>query len=148
MKYEQTGDELTPHKITFKGEEVPLVRAVFREAIYNLARKGNPGSISGYEATVAGWKDGQRKGSVSVISYVSVTDRLEEFHTNTGDAITDIVDVSGIPAFENDAIHRRYMLGQRALLLAGEIEAAALQRVSAQAIEEAADFLRARDEPQ
>lgn len=149
MKFEETGDAEHPHRLTFEGDEVETVRAAFREEIHNLARKGNVGSISDYDATVAGWEDESQAEALRVCHYTSITDRLEGFHFSTDDAIVEVTEVSGVPAFDNEDIYRRYQLGQRALELAAAIHQAATPEGRAEILAtELAEYLEEHDRPQ
>jgi hypothetical protein len=146
MRYEETGKADYPHRLVFEGPEVGIVRAVYREAIYNLARRGNAGSISDFDASIAGWEDKAEEMAIRVGDSTSVTDRLEEFHANTGDAITEIPEATSVPAFESDDIHKRHILGQKALDLAEAIHEEAIAG-SADGLEaEVAEFIEGRQE--
>jgi hypothetical protein len=146
MRYEKTGEAGHPHRLVFEGSEVGIVRAVYREAIYNLARRGNAGSISDFDASIAGWDDKEKTMTLRIVDPTSVTDRLEEFHANTGDAITEIPEATAVPPFESDDIHKRHILGQKALGLAEAIHEEAIAG-SANGIEaEVAEFIKGRQE--
>lgn len=117
MKFEETGNINYPHKLTFQGEEITIIRAVFKEYIYNLARKGNTGSISDYDVWVAGWIYGKDQAML-VRSYESVVEKLETFSSATDEAIGEIPQITGVSPFANRDIPKRYKLGKAALDLA------------------------------
>ena len=148
MQFGQSGNPESPFKLVFEGDEVDVVRAVYREMIYNLALHGNVGSISNYDATVAGWEEGENQ-SVIVPSYTSVTDKLEDFHANTDEAITEIIEVTGLPPYANEYIHERHTLGQTALELANTIRETATLETSTIGLEdELAEFIEGQGKPQ
>ena len=132
MEFDESGNPQHPHKLTFEGEEVGVVRAVFRELIYNLALKGNSGSISSYDAKVANWEDysEDERRAVLVHHYENIVERLEEFHENTDDAISEIPDITGQAPFLNEEISLRHELGERALILANQIRGKASEHFS------------------
>lgn len=134
MQFGKSGDPERPFRITFEGDEVDVVRAAYRELIHNLASRGNTGSISEYETVVAGWEEGGDR-AVIIQNFVDITERLDEFHENTDEAIAEITEVTAVPAYANEHIHKRYMLGKMALQLADDVRAAATLEVNTDGLE-------------
>lgn len=121
MQFEKTGDSAHPYLLTFEHDEIDTVKAVFREEMFKNAQKGNVGSISDYDVTMADWSNTKETMRTRVTSPERFAERLEEFHGATGDAIIDVAHESGTPAFLNDEIPYRLALGGRALELASQI---------------------------
>jgi hypothetical protein len=136
MEFGQAGTPKHPHHLIFEGWEVGLMGAVFRETIYNLARRGNTGSISEYDASVAKWDNDATQGEMLVLDYTSVTEKLEEFHSNTDSAIGEIAELTGLPPYDNDYIPIRYDLGQKAHKLAEAINREAISVTSTDRLDE------------
>lgn len=120
MKFGESGIPENPLKMVFEGDEVEIIRAAFREHIYNLACTGNTGSISTFDATVAGWEPGVDQ-AVHVTDHTEMTEKLDAFHEGTGEAISGITEVTGVPAHANEYIHERFLLGELSLKLAEDI---------------------------
>jgi hypothetical protein len=74
---------------------------------------------------------------------------LLEFQDNTEDAITEITHISGIPAFDNEYISRRYALGTQAGALALSIQHEAMASGKADVLgQEFTEFLEERERPE
>lgn len=147
MQFGESGNPEHPLAMTFEGDEVEIVRAVFREYIYSLASHGNTNSISAFDANVAGWETGQDR-VVHVQDHMEMTDRLDAFHDGTGEAIAEIAEVTGVPAHANEYLHERYLLGELAFKLAEDIREWAELGTSTSRIEaEFADILNRQNNP-
>ncbi|MBI2008973.1 hypothetical protein HYS84_01005 [Candidatus Saccharibacteria bacterium] len=121
MEFRETGRSSHPYQLAFHGDEPEAVRAAYREYIYNLALKGNTGSISDFEAYIAGWEEDGEPHYVTPISYESVVEVLDEFAEHTDEVIQSIPEETGVPAFASDDIGERYRLGKKAVALAQQI---------------------------
>lgn len=135
MEFQKTNDKEHPHKLTFGGSEPETVRAAYREYLYQLALKGNTGSISDYEVHIAGWEDGEEPRSILPNSYETVVTILEDFAEHTDEVIQRIPEETGVPAYQSEDIAERHALGKRALQLAQEIR----DTVSATVLEDAVE---------
>lgn len=121
MEFRDTGRDEHPYELMFEVDEIEVVRAVFRELIFRLAQKGNPGSISEFDLSLADWDDESGPRSALITSYEDFAELFEDFYGNTNDAIVEIARESADPPFLNDYIILRHDLGERALKLAEEI---------------------------
>ena len=137
MQFEKTDDSSHPYRLIFEGAEIETVKASFREEMFKHAKKGNVGSISDYDTTMADWSYDQELMTTRLISPDRFAERLEDFHEYTDEAIVDIALESSTPPFLNDDIILRRSLGAHALELANQIreEAAKYQQISEEAIE-------------
>lgn len=123
MDIEVLDDGNYKYLLTFHNDEVEAVGAAFREHIYNLAVKGNTGSISSYEQDIArNWVNGGSRGLYINNAEENVISVLEQFHEGTDESIMRIPETSGIPAFLSPNIADRKYLGEVALALAKEIK--------------------------
>ncbi|MBA3757835.1 hypothetical protein H0X09_03150 [Candidatus Saccharibacteria bacterium] len=120
MNLEKTGDADHPYKLTFDEDEVEVVAAVFKEEIFQLARKGNTGSISGFDRYLASWEEGEQR-SAKIIDAEDFAEKFEDFHQRTDESIIEIAQESATPPFMNNDIVYRYALGSKALKLAQAI---------------------------
>jgi len=141
MDFELTNHETTPQSLTFAGDEIQLMAAVYTETMYVRALRANSSSISPNDAWIANWVR-QEARTVRAANHNSIADVLREFHERTDDAMTEIPQAVGAPAFRCRDLVERFRLGAKALELAEEIEHKAAQvLLEAQTADEiAADF--------
>lgn len=129
MYLEDLGDESShKYQLTFSGDEVETVGAVWRERLYWLKTKGNCGSMGEFDAYIANWGGANRSSkksrierAVKIFSAIEFASELEIFSERTDEAVGDLPEQTGIPPFRNRDISKRIQLGERALQLANEI---------------------------
>jgi hypothetical protein len=121
MKFEENPGSEHPYEVTFIGEEIKVIASAFSEHIYQLALRGNIGSVSLFEAALAGWEPTRKGQKASIGRAEDLTEVLDSFHENTGDAITSMPGDINVPAFANRYIAKRHQLGTKALELADQI---------------------------
>jgi hypothetical protein len=121
MKFEEKPGSEHPYEVTFIGEEIKIIAAAFSERIYQLALRGNIGSVSLFDAALAGWEPTRKGQKASIGCAEDLTEVLDSFHENTGDAITSMPGDINVPAFANRYIAKRHQLGTKALELAEQI---------------------------
>jgi len=121
MDFRLTNHETSPQALTFVGDEIGLMAAVYTEAIYVRALRGNSSSISGNDVWIADWVR-QEPRTVETADYSSIADVLRDFHARTGEAMTEIPQAVLAAAYRCRDLAERFRLGARALELAEEIE--------------------------
>jgi len=129
MQFEETGNISHPYKIVFEGEEIDVAKAVFREEMFNQARKGNVGSISDYDVEMASWDDLSETLPTRIVSAGDFAQKFEDFHDATDDAIVEIAHSAGAAPFLSDEIVLRRTMGRQALELAGKIRQEATKQI-------------------
>lgn len=135
MKFEETGEASHPFKVTFEGDEIDVVKAVFREEMFNQALKGNVGSISDYDVTMADWDGAKETLPTRIINPHDFAQKFEDFDDATGDAIVDIAQEASVPPFLNDDIILRRKMGKQALDLANTIRSEAAKLSPLQSVD-------------
>ena len=121
MQFEHTGKDDFPYLVTFEGDEIKTVCAVFREEMFDHAKKGNVGSISDYDADMGDWDDMLDTLPTKLNSVDRMIERLERFHDATDDAIVSFAQEATWPPFLNDDIIVRRRMGKHALELANQL---------------------------
>lgn len=129
--------------------EVMVVSAVYLEYIGQSIMRGNISSLESRDYTFASWRG--EKHTMLVSSYLTVTDRFEAFADGTEEALEEIARSAHKPAYCNDAIIDRRLLGTRAQELSDEIATKAEEHLMSAGQEEVQNFidevLKPRNDP-
>jgi hypothetical protein len=121
MQYE-VNDTERPHGYTFdQGWEIAALRAAFTEVMFRRTEKGNSGSISDSDVSIADYPHNSKIMVRQLRQPEEITDVLEEFYANTDEAIGEIPSVTNVPAFRNREIAIRFKLGHSAKKLAHQM---------------------------
>jgi hypothetical protein len=149
MELRPSNNENFPIKLSFIGEEVTILSAVFKEHIHDLITKGESDSIPDFMLVLAGWTDQDTENGLTSIDldvHTHLTVPLHNFYDRTRDAIGEMASSGGLPPFNNPLIVKRYKLGHSALKLANDIEERLEEFTGERIAQEAYRFL-ANDEP-
>lgn len=120
MEYGKTGNPKIPHRFTFKGWEVTVVRAAYTESTIHRELKGNSSSVSEFDALIVNHPKSKKQMVLYPASATSIAEVLEEFVERTDSEAADIAHLP-MASFENNLVARRRELGQWAVELAREI---------------------------
>jgi hypothetical protein len=111
------------HRLLFTGLDIDVMRSVVRERQHHRAEEqGGLDVIPDTETTISRWDNTSRRKIIFANDLGEISGWLDEFAARTDEEVVEIPEVTFRPAFDNELITRRTLLGQHALAMSGQLK--------------------------